>query len=304
MGGSNGRAGGRGALTAGVLVLGLALGVGGSWLLFGRQSPAGPPTTDARPPVELPVVEADPGEDTATATAASGKPAEPAVARSATEAVEAFFAAEVDADFARSFDYLSRKDQREHRSPAGWVAAHADIPPVTGFEVAQVRETGDGAEVDVSLTLESGIDEVQGLTPARAVGTWPLRRERGGWRLHFEQGTLRPVLPDPSAADEAAQRWYESRQACEQGDEVEGGLVGDAYLANDLCSAGGPVTAGAAEPLSDPTDVQPFDSAFGADAAAQLQVVALDGPVPLRAVLAPVEDRWQVVGLLPKSNIP
>ena len=86
--------------------------------------------------------------------------------------------------------------------------------------------------------------------------------------------------------------------------EVEGGLVGDAYLANDLCSAGGPVTAGAAEPLSDPTDVQPFDSAFGADAAAQLQVVALDGPVPLRAVLAPVEDRWQVVGLLPKSNIP
>ncbi len=170
--------------------------------------------------------------------------------------------------------------------------------------MGEVRQTGQGAEVDVALALDSTLDEVQGLTPARAVGTWPLRREQGGWRLKFGEGTLRPLFPDPAGATAAAETWYEDRQSCRETEEYDAGLRGDTFLADELCDADGDVTAGAPQPLTDPVDVEPFDTAFGTEAVAQMQAVAVDGPVPLRVVLAPVQDRWLVVGLLQQSTTP
>jgi hypothetical protein len=45
-------------------------------------------------------------------------------------------------------------------------------------------------------------------------------------------------------------------------------------------------------------DAPPLQTSFGADVVTWARTVQVDGPVPLRAVLAPVDDTWTVVGVL------
>jgi hypothetical protein len=45
-------------------------------------------------------------------------------------------------------------------------------------------------------------------------------------------------------------------------------------------------------------DAAPLQTSFGADVVTWARTVQVDGPVPLRAVLAPLDDAWTVVGVL------
>jgi hypothetical protein len=45
-------------------------------------------------------------------------------------------------------------------------------------------------------------------------------------------------------------------------------------------------------------DAPPLQSSFGAEVVSWGRAVTVEGAVPLRAVVAPVDDRWLVVGVL------
>ena len=106
-----------------------------------------------------------------------------------------------------------------------------------------------------------------------------------------------PILPPEEDATAAVQSWAEEQQRCGTPEQYQGGLRGRADLAEQLCGASGRVQADAAAPLEQ-IDAPPLQNSFGAEVVTWARTVALDGPVPLRAVVAPVDDRWLVVGLL------
>lgn len=275
-------------MLAAVLAGGMALGLGAARLAFEEGSgdrravEGGAP--GARDVSALP-------ESAASAVPPGGAPATDPIA-----AVSAFLTAEVASDFESSWSLLASEDRARYGSPAGWVAAHEAIATVTGFTVG--ADIG-GGEVRVQLTMRAGLDGVLGLVPARAESTWAVVPEDGGWRVAFGRSVRVPVLPDDAAAADAAAAWARDRQRCDDEPAGQHGtLVGTVGLADRLCDAAGTPQANAPERLP-ASDTTRFVSAFGPDVVDWARTVALDGVVPMRAVLAPIGDRWIVVGVLP-----
>jgi len=277
--------GGRRWLVPTVLVVGVALGVALAAVTFApdadRDVTGAPAPTDAPPPT-LP---ARPD----ALVAAGAAPATGPVA-----AVEAFLLAESAADFEASWRLLAAEDRQHWSTAATWVAAHEAFAPITGFAVRGGAD-GDGL-VPVELQLRAGLDNVLGLVPPRADATFATVAEDGGWRVAFTRSTSEPRYADDVGATDAARSWAEARQRCEDAPEY-GNLVGLTGLADRLCRAEGVVAAGAPTPLPD-VDATRFVSAFGPGVLAWSRAVELQGPAPLRAVLAPVGDQWLVIGVL------
>lgn len=221
-------------------------------------------------------------------------------AESAEAAVTGFLDAEVEGDFETSFGFLSPADRAEHGSPEGWLASHADVvPQILGYELDGTTDEADGrATVTALLTLEPGLDQVTGLTPAEAVVRWDVIEGGDGWGVSLQTSAFEPVLPDEAGAAPAARTWAESHQRCEEPANQHGIVVGSPSLARTLCEATGPVDVGAPEPLRD-ADAQPVATAFGDEVASAARVVRITGAAELAAVLVPVGDRWTVIGVLP-----
>lgn len=214
-------------------------------------------------------------------------------------AVEAFLQAEQERDYQSSFAYLADAVRLEYGTAQAWAADHPDaLPPVTGFELTGPVTGGDGrAEVPTTTSYRSTLDPVVGLVPARARTSWVAVEEDGGWAVDVLATTQEAVLPPDDAAVSAVQAWAEERQRCGAPEQYTGGLRGRAELATALCGAAGPVQATALGRLQ-PTDAPPLTNSFGADVMTWARTVTVEGAVPLRAVVAPVDDRWLVVGLL------
>lgn len=227
--------------------------------------------------------------------------------RSATpeDAVRAFLVAEAEGDTAASYAHLSDEARVAYGSPSGWAADHVDVlPTVLDFtlEPGTGGEDAGRADVVADVRFEPGLDSVVGLTPGRARVEWVAVEEEGGWAVDVDAATLEPVHPDPAGAVDATREWVTARQACPAGDttpsaELEGGLTGERARAEALCGAAGPVELGAPTPLTE-LDARPFLAVYGADVTGWAQTVPVTAPVPLRAVLAPIGDEWQVVGVL------
>jgi len=220
-------------------------------------------------------------------------------AGSPQEAVEQFLAAEQDADHATSFAYLADSVRLDYGSPQAWRADHPDVlAPVTGFSPdGEVTGGGDRAEVPTAMSYRSSLDPVSGLVPARARARWVAVQEDGGWAVDVLATTQEPVLPPDAAAVEAVQAWATEQQRCGTPEQYTGGLRGREDLARALCGAPGAVTAGGVSRLSQ-LDAPPLQNSFGAEVVSWARTVTVDGAVPLRAVVAPVDDRWLVVGVL------
>jgi hypothetical protein len=227
--------------------------------------------------------------------------------RSATpaEAVRAFLAAEVDGDLTASYAHLSDEARAAYGSPTGWAADHVDVLP-TVLDFTLEPATGEGstgrAEVVADVRFEPGLDSVVGLTPGRARVEWVAVEEEGGWAVDVDAATLEPLHPDPAGAVDTTRAWVAQRQACpaegtEPSTQFEGGLTGERRRAEALCGAAGPVELGAPTPLPE-LDARPFLAVYGADVTSWAYAVPVTAPVPLRAVLAPLGDEWQVVGVL------
>lgn len=218
------------------------------------------------------------------------------------EAVEAFLSAEQAGDYETSFGYLADAVRIDYGSPAAWAADHPDaLPPVTGFAIEAADSGASTAAVTTLTRYRSSLDVVTGLVPARAQTTWATVREDGGWAVDLTSTTQSPVLPADRDAVAAAQAWAERLQQCGASDRETETLRGRPDLARQLCRAPGDVRAGAVAALAQ-VDAAPLQTSFGADVVSWARTVAVEAPVPLRAVVAPVDDTWVVVGVLPLSG--
>jgi hypothetical protein len=242
---------------------------------------------------------ADNRDPTARAASASAEIEPPdAAAPTPVEAVGSFLAAETRGDYATSYGHLSASDRAAVGTRAEWEAAHAQFPTVTGATLGAASGDGPRVEVESEVTFDPGLDETRGLVPARADATWIAVAEDGGWRVAHSERRLTPMYPDANGAVIAAETWVRARVACRADAEYDGGLVGAESAVAALCNARGPVEVGAVTNLEPGVGVEPFLAAFGPQALSWARVVPVARPVPLAVVLAPVADRWVVVGAL------
>lgn len=221
-------------------------------------------------------------------------------AESPVAAVQAFLAAEAEKDHEASFGYLADAVRVEYGSPEAWAADHPDaLPPVTGFTVEEAAEAS--STVRTLTRYRSSLDAVTGLVPARARTSWVTVEEEGGWAVDVSATTQQALLPPDAEAVPAVQEWAQQTQACEVPEPQVRELRARADLATRLCGAPGEVRATEVAPLPQ-FDAAPLQTSFGADVVSWARVVTLEGPVPLRAVVAPVNDRWTVIGVLAPSG--
>jgi hypothetical protein len=286
-----------------VVVVGAFAGGVVAWAAIGGSAP--PSRRDPAVAVNDPAAFTIPfGEQPASSDVPpSPAPASDGGAPSPAEAVDAFLRAEEAGRFDESFLLLSTADRAAYRSAAYWAQAHTTLPPIVEHRVTsgEVARSDDVVEVPASLALEPAIDEIAGLVPGQADATWTAVRESGLWRVSLADSVLTARWPDESEAPADVRSWATGAQECDgRTSDVErpGGLIGSASLADDLCGTDGRVRLGPVAPL-DPIDAASYTAAFGEDIVDVARVVPVLSPVELRAVVAPLGDKWLVVGALP-----
>jgi hypothetical protein len=244
--------------------------------------------SDARVAKPLPPPAVDP---------ASVEPPAPAAA-SPTAAVTEFLDAEVARDFASSYGRLSGADRLRAGSHSEWGDLHAQLPTVTGFTVGETSAQPGRVDVEANVELKAGLDQIVGLVPARAQAVWIAVVEDGGWRVDFENSRLVPAYPPEGDAIEAARSWVSARSQCRRAPQYRDELLGAPPVAAGLCRARGPVRVGTPAPLHAGVGVEPFVAAFGAEVFGWARAVPVQSPAPLQVVLAPIGDKWVVIGVL------
>jgi hypothetical protein len=223
-------------------------------------------------------------------------PAAPAPTPAA--AVTEFLDAETAGDYASSYGRLSAPDRLRTGSRSEWTNLHAQLPTIRGFTLGETRSTPAGADIDADVQLKPGLDTIVGLVPARARAAWIAVAEDGGWRVDFDNSTLVPEYPPDAAAVDDATSWVSAQTQCRRAPQIRDGLLGAPALAGDLCGAHGPVRVGTAAPLQAGTGVEPFVAAFGPDVFTWARAIPVASPAPMSVVLAPIGDRWVVIGVL------
>jgi hypothetical protein len=222
-----------------------------------------------------------------------------APASSPDDAVRRFLDFEVARDYDASYGLLSADDRAQVVSRAGWSAAHADLPAITGYTLGLPADVAaERADVPADVRLRAALTPSTGLVPAQASARFSAVAEDGGWRVAFDESTITPrFLPD-ARAPEAVRTWAQARAHCHRAREYVGGLVGAPTRADVLCHVDGPIRTGPPRRLPDTAQDQPFLAAFGGDVHQWARVVRLESPVRMDVVVAPVGEQWLVVGVL------
>lgn len=278
-----------------LVVVGIAAGVG---LVFGigaltggDGSAATTPLGRASPaPGDAPLLDPDRLADVTGERVRADSP---------DEAVTQFLAAEQAGDRATSFAYLADSVRVDYGSVAAWGADHPDaLAPVEDFTVeGEPVQTSRGTEVTTDTRYASSLDSIAGLVPARATTTWVAVQEDGGWAVDLSSTTQKPIYPASEDAAVAAQAWVDGQQRCADPVAFTGGVRGRSDLVTAICGASGSFEVGEVARL-DQVDAPPLQNSFGADLIGWARVVPISGPVPVRLVLAPVDDAWVVIWAL------
>jgi hypothetical protein len=226
------------------------------------------------------------------------------VAAQPVDALRVFLDGQRDGDLDRAWSVVSERDRRRYPDVVDWQDANGVLPRVLGYTLDAPLVAGERAEVGGTVQYEPRLDDIVGVVPARATAAWVVVRERGGWRVSVLDSIVDPVFPPAAGAVDAARAWADARQQCRVAAQWEGGLVGIApdSDAHGLCAAAGDVQVGAVRPLDDTVDAEPFLAAFGGDVLGWARVVPVTAPVALDVVLAPIGDRWSVVGVINAST--
>jgi len=270
------------------LVVGVALGVVAGVAVFRDRG------TAARAP--LPEVAAAAAPAAAQASPLPVPSPVPLEAATTPEAaVLGFLAAEARGHHEASHAFLSEADRATWPTAAAWVAAHADLPPITGGQVQEVRDDA----VVTATSLDARLDPVLGLVPARATGTWATVREAGGVRVHFSASTLQPAYPSDEGVGEAVTTWAEARARCTTAAQADAPLLGSPGLADRLCGAPGALDLGAPGTLVEGERTLPLLDAYGPEVFAWARAVDVRAPVAMTVVAAPIGESWLVVAVLP-----
>jgi hypothetical protein len=214
---------------------------------------------------------------------------------SVASSAKAFADAIVHGDTNSAFRLLTNVDRNFYGSAEQFaVALEQDAPWLN----AEVATTGTSIVATVQRTPQ--IDEAFGLVTARAVVSLPAKNESGVWHVDWRRRTVsaEPTLRDETAKNDVA-TWAQTRQACKPDAALEpiSGLTGVTGFASALCGTKGKPTVGDVAPLDVLVDPGPFVDAFGAGVMRWGRVVTLRTPIDMRVVVAPVGDRWLVVGL-------
>lgn len=259
---------------------------------------------DRLPDVTFPTV-ADDGTVNAPPSAVAAAP-------SPEEAVLRFVQAEASRDDDTAFGLLAAGDRASVGSSGTWQRRHADLPRLRSATVDSVAagESGDPPTLAVTGTVrfEPSLDEVRGLVPAVADASWQVAREDGGYRVAFGASRFEPRLPDAGQIPAEVSSWVQARQSagCEAfttggsrpPGQWSGGLLGVPGKATRLCGRSGSVQLGPAGRFTDPTEATPIVAAFGPESLDWARVVSVTAPAPMRIVVAPLDDRWVIVGVL------
>jgi hypothetical protein len=214
-------------------------------------------------------------------------------------AAAGFVAAEAAEAYDLSYGLLSSGDRDETGTVDDWRDRHSLLWPLAAGEVADTQADGDKATVEMRVRYHSVLEENLGLVPASATVRWAVVREGDRWRIAYDEGKVEPNYPADSDAAAGVEAWARSRQACQPAEEFDGGLIGFPALADELCRREGDIQVGPPTELESGPDADRLISAFGAEALDWARVVPLTQPAGLlRAVVAPIGDRWTVVGVL------
>jgi hypothetical protein len=239
--------------------------------------------------------------DAATARAATppafatSVPALLPAAADPASAVRGLLDALIASDAHRSYSLLASADRAAVGTEASWEERLHSLPHYLTYTIVAT----DGGVVTTDVATEPRLDEVVGYVPARAHVMWATVAEDGGYRVSFADSTTTPVLPADDAARDVAQAWINDAQQCRAGASYDGNLLGQPTLADALCHASGPFTARPPVALDRFRDPSLVLVAFGADAPTFVRVVPVDGPTPFQLALAPFDDTWEVIGVMP-----
>lgn len=206
-----------------------------------------------------------------------------------------FVDAVVRRDAATAFHLLVREDQLFFGSPAQFGAALARSAP---WLDAQVSVTGPS--IVATVRRQPQLDDALGLITANATVELSAVNESGLWHVDWRNRTVsaEPTLASAQAITDVA-LWAETRQKCQPDSTLEHdtGLVGVSGFAASLCKAEGVVSVGDVSSLDTLDDAGPFFDAFGSDVMTWGRVVQLRTPMNMQVVVAPIGERWVVVGL-------
>jgi hypothetical protein len=211
--------------------------------------------------------------------------------------------AEKRGDPAASFLLLSRQSRAEYKDVPDWTTRRQQLPAVTGFQVdpGAAGAKGDRAGTVTAVVEHTpGLDPFKGLSLARENQTFTGRREGGGWLVDADPATD-PVLPPDPLALAAATEWTSAVQACDKSKaaalQAVPTIFGRAEGAAGLCGKAGQVTPGAIERLAAGVASADIVAQYSTDALTWARVVRITSPSAFGVVLAPLGDRWQVLGL-------
>ena len=219
----------------------------------------------------------------------------------ATQAVVGYLDAEIAGDYVSSYGRLSAEDRTAVGNLEDWEVGADNRPTVTGYRIIDV--VGDTVLVDIDVV--AAVSEIYGVSPASAAIEFTTEREDGGFRLALLSSTMTPHFPSENLAEPVATQWVEAARSCDDGArdslEYDGNLLGTLALAESLCGVPGAasgVRVGLLDSLDDPSTIL---NAFGEQAGEWSRVVRIEGVAgtpPVHVVVAPLGDRWVVIGAL------
>lgn len=216
-------------------------------------------------------------------------------AASAVAAVDAYSNAESTGDFATSWSLLSSDDRDEIGSFEAWRQQHSVSPRFTG---SQLVSSGPGPVV-TEATFEPRVDEAVGVIAGSARITWATTEENGGFTIDRSATRSDAHYPSDERAPLDANAWLTAVRSKTVPTGYRGTLIGLPSLRADLAKAKGPFRPTRTMELADWTTPVLVTNAFGPAASTWARIVRFEGPTDFDAVMAPLGERWVVVGLVP-----
>jgi hypothetical protein len=228
---------------------------------------------------------------------------QPAPASSLHEALRDLLSAEQRGDHAGSFVLLSDEARATYKDVHRWRDRRTELPTVAGYELAGKGPVADSLVAVVDHT--AALDPFRGLSAARDRETWVGRQEHGGWVLDADPQT-ELLLPADSRAPTSAVAWAQAEQACDTAGaaahQAVDPLLGMATAPAELCGHHVTFSAGPPRPVAGTLAAQDLIAQYTSDSLAWARVVTVTGADrPFEAVLAPIGDEWQVVGVYAAS---
>lgn len=245
---------------------------------------------------------AEPGATPTVAAAPTPDP-QPVAREQLADAVRDLLQAEQRGDSAASFLVLSRESRAEYKDVSDWIKRRQQLPAVTGFRIDpdSEGEKGDRAgKVSAVVEHTPGLDPFRGLSAARETQVFTGRKEGDGWLVDGDP-VVDPLLPSDTSAVEGATAWVAAVQACDrkkaEGLQVVRDIFGTAQGAEGLCGKQGPVTPGPVERLTPGIASTDIVAQYSTDALVWARVVRMTSPAGFGVVLAPLGERWLVLGI-------